>query len=47
MRGKLKAEYFEKRIGEKAGDLRATREVLREVIRGRNGGGGSGCVPLL
>ena len=47
MRGKLKTEYFERRIGEIAGDLRATWEVLGEVIRGRNGWGGGGCVPLL
>ena len=48
MRGKLKTEYFERRIGEIAGDLRATWEVLGEVIGGRNGGGGGGgCVPLL
>ena len=38
MRGKLKTEYFERRIGEIAGDLRATWEVLGEVIRGRKGG---------
>ena len=47
MRGKLKTEYFERRIGEIAGDLRATWEVLGEVIRGRNGRGGDACVPLL
>ena len=43
MRGKLKTEYFERRIGEIAEDLRATWEVLGEVIKGRNSGG-EGCL---
>ena len=47
MRGKLKTEYFERRIGEIAGDLRATWEVLGEVIRGRNSGGGWLCAATL
>ena len=37
IRRRLKREYFDQRIGEIAGDARATWEVLGEVIRGRRG----------
>ena len=40
LRRKLKREYFDQRMGEISGDLRATWEVLGEVLRGRRGGGG-------
>ena len=37
MRRRLKRDYFDRRMGEIAGDLRRTWEVLGEVIRGRRG----------
>ena len=43
MRRRLKREYFDQRMGEVVGDLRATWEVLGEVLRGRKGGGASVC----
>ena len=36
-RRKLKRAYFLQRVEEKVGDLRATWEVLGEVLRGRRG----------
>ena len=35
MRIKLKREYFKARLTEKVGDLKATWEVLGEVLTGR------------
>ena len=44
MRQRLKRAYFDQRMGEIQGDLRATWEVLNEVMRGRTGrSGGVGC----
>ena len=43
MRRRLKREYFDQRMGEIGGDLRATWGVLGEVLRGRSGKGGSVC----
>ena len=43
MRRRLKREYFDRRMGEIAGDLRATWEVLGEVLKGRKGRAGSVC----
>ena len=44
LRRKLKREYFDQRLGEISGDMRATWEVLGEVIRGRRGrGNGAAC----
>ena len=37
LRRRLKREYFDRRLGEIGGDLRATWEVLGEVLRGRKG----------
>ena len=37
VRRRLKREYFDRRLGEITGDLRATWEVLGEVLRGRKG----------
>ena len=37
MRGRLKKEYFDQRLDGAIGDLRATWEVLGEVLRGRRG----------
>ena len=37
MRRRLKRAYFDQRLGEIEGDLRATWEVLGEVLRGRRG----------
>ena len=39
MRRRLKREYFDQRLGEIGGDLKATWEVLGEVLRGRRGSG--------
>ena len=39
LRRRLKREYFDQRMGEISGDLRATWEVLGEVLRGRKGKG--------
>ena len=39
MRRKLKREYFDQRLGEIGGDMKATWEVLGEVLRGRRGKG--------
>ena len=38
MRRSLKRAYFDQRLGEIRGDLRATWEVLGELLRGRRGG---------
>ena len=43
MRRRLKREYFGRRLGEIAGDLRATWGVLGEVLRGRRGREGPVC----
>ena len=44
MRQRLKRAYFNQRLGEIGGDLRATWEVLGEVLRGRKGQGkGAPC----
>ena len=43
MRQRLKRAYFDQRMGEIRGDLRATWEVLGEVIRGRRGRGSGVC----
>ena len=43
MRRRLKREYFDRRMGEIAGDLKATWEVLGEVLRGRKGRDGLAC----
>ena len=43
MRRRLKREYFGQRLGEIAGDLRATWGVLGEVLRGRRGREGAVC----
>ena len=43
MRRRLKREYFGQRLGEIAGDLRATWGVLGEEIRGRRGREGAAC----
>ena len=44
MRRRLKREYFDQRLGEIGGDMRATWEVLGEVLRGRRGrGNGAAC----
>ena len=45
MRRRLKKEYFDQRMGEIRGDLKATWEVLGEVLRGRKGKGGL-CVGI-
>ena len=42
-RRRFKREYFDRRLEEIGGDLRATWEVLGEVLRGRRGSGGSVC----
>ena len=42
MRQRLKRVYFDQRMGEIQGDLRATWEVLNELMRGRPGRGGAG-----
>ena len=36
-RQRLQRAYFDQRLGEIRGDLRATWEVLREVLRGKRG----------
>ena len=46
MRGRLKREYFAQRLEGIKGDLRATWEVLGEVLRGHKGKGGQ-CVVTL
>ena len=43
LRRKLKREYFGQRLGEIGGDMRATWEVLGEVLRGRRGKGKGGA----
>ena len=43
LRRRLKRDYFDQRLGEIKGDLRATWEVLGEVLRGRKGKGGAVC----
>ena len=43
MRRRLKREYFDQRMGEIEGDLRATWGVLGEVLRGRKGRSESVC----
>ena len=43
MRRRLKREYFDQRLGEIVGDLRATWGVLGEVLRGRRGKEGVAC----
>ena len=44
MRRRLKREYFDQRLGEIGGDLKATWEVLGEVLRGKRGKGkGAAC----
>ena len=47
MRRKLKRDYFDQRLGEIDGDMRATWEVLGEVIRGRKGRSGGRVVGIL
>ena len=43
-RRRLRKEYFDQRVGEVTGDLRATWEVLGEALRGRRGKGrGATC----
>ena len=37
MRQRLKREYFDQRLKDKVGDLRATWEVLGEALRGKSG----------
>ena len=39
MMRRLKREYFDQRLGEIGGDMRAIWEVLGEVVRGRKGRG--------
>ena len=43
MRRRLKREYFDQRLDGVIGDLRATWEVLGEVLRGRRGRAGLAC----
>ena len=43
MRKRLKRDYFNQRLEGIKGDLRATWEVLGEVLRGRKGREGSSC----
>ena len=43
LRRKLKREYFDQKISELSGDLRAMWGVLGEVLRGRSGKGGAVC----
>ena len=43
MRKRLKREYFDQRLEGIKGDLRATWEVLGEVLRGRSRKEGSVC----
>ena len=47
MRRRLKMAYFDQRLGDIEGDLRATWEVLGEVIRGRRGKGRGGLAGIL
>ena len=42
-RQRLKRAYFDQRMGEIGGDLRATWEVLGEVLRGKGRGKGAPC----